>query len=264
VNNPEACGVCPCCREGSPNICPEKRAIGFKRDGCFADFMRVPASLLHKVPDNISLAAAALAEPLAVAVHAIEDRCGVRSGDTVVVLGPGAIGLLEAQVARAEGAGRVIVAGTNADVEVRLACAAQLGFETCNVQREDLVARVLALTGGFGADIVVEASGAQPAIVSGIQALRRGGRMVVSGITGKPSIMVPWDTLVSKAASVQFAFSSRSRNWETGLRYLAEGKVDTESLISHRFKLADWRQAIDTMERAACIRAMFVLDGTLA
>jgi len=125
------------------------------------------------------------------------------------------------------------------------------------------VLKNMAVTGGFGADVVVEASGAQPAIAMGIQLLRRAGRMAVSGITGKPEIAVPWDALVSKANSVQFAYSSRPRNWETGLRYLAEGRVVTEPLVSHRFELEDWREAIATMERAACIRALFVLDPSI-
>jgi len=256
VNNPDACGVCPACRDGYPNICPEKRAIGFKRDGCFADYVRVPASLLHKVPEGVPPVAAALCEPLAVSVHAVEDRCGIREGDMVVVLGPGAIGLLEAQVARAEGAARVIVAGTDADVDLRLARAAELGFEVCNVQREDLEARVMELTNGYGADVVVEAAGAPPAITTAIKLLRRGGRLCVSGITGREEIAVPWDMLVSKAASVIFAYSSRPRNWATGLRYLAEGKVVTEPLVTHRFKLEQWQDAFALMEKAGCIRAV--------
>ena len=260
VNNPDACGVCPACLDGYPNICPEKRAIGFKRDGCFAEYVQVPASLLHKVPAGVSTLAATLCEPLAVAVHAVEDRCGIEKGDTVVVLGPGAIGLIEAQVARAEGAGRVIVAGTDTDVDQRLARAAELGFEVCNVQQESLEARVMAVTDGFGTDIVVEASGAPAAIANGIQILRRGGRMVASGITGRDEITVPWDTLVSKAASVLFAYSSRSRNWETGLRYLAEGKVVTEPLVTHRFSLETWSEAFALMKRAGCIRAVLELE----
>lgn len=263
VNNPDACGVCPSCLDGYPNICPEKRAIGFRRDGAFAEFVRIPAPLLHRVPDGISTTAAALIEPLAVSVHAVEDRCGIRKGDTVVVMGPGAIGLLEAQVARAEGAGRVIVAGTDTDVNLRLARAAELGFEVCNVQQEDLVERVMGGTGGFGADVVVEASGAAVAIGTGIRLLRRAGRLVVSGITGQAQIPVEWDSLVSKAATVTFAYSSRPRNWVTALRYLTEGKVVTEPLVSHRFTLEEWREAIDTMEQAACIRALFAVDESI-
>lgn len=258
-NNPDACGICPACRDGLPNICPGKRAIGFKRDGCFAEYVRMPAALLHKVPNGVSPEAAALCEPLAVAVHAVEDRCGICEGDTVVVLGPGAIGLLEAQVARAEGAARVIVAGTDADVDLRLAMASGLGFEVCNVQREDIETRVLDLTEGYGADVVVEAAGAPPAIASAAQLVRRGGRLCVSGITGRDTIGVPWDTLVSKAVTVAFAYSSRPRNWKRGLRYLAERKVVTEPLVSHRFKLDEWRDAFELMENAECIRSLLMV-----
>ncbi len=260
VNNPDACGVCPACRDGYPNICPAKRAIGFRRDGCFAEYVRVPASLLFRVPAGVSALAAALTEPLAVSVHAVEDRCGIRPGDTVVVLGPGAIGLLEAQVARAEGAGRVIVAGTDVDEDLRLRRTRELGFETCNVQREDLVERVLSVTNGFGADVVVEASGAPPAIATGVRVVRRGGRMAISGITGRAEIAIAWDALVSKAVSVLFAYSSRPRNWEKALRYLHEGTVVTEPLVSHRFRLEDWREAFELMERSACIRAVITLN----
>lgn len=260
-NNPDACGTCPACTEGYPNLCPGKRAIGFKRDGCFADHVRIPAHLLHKVPDGVSAEVAALSEPLAVTVHAVEDRCGIRDGDTVIVLGPGAIGLLAAQVARADGARRVIVAGTNRDMVLRLPCADGLGFETCNVEQEDLVERVMSLTNGAGGDVVVEASGAPPAVALGTRLLRRVGRMVVSGITGKPGIAVPWDDLVFKGATVHFAFSSRPRNWDKAMHYLAQGRVQVEPLVTHRFALDRWREAFGAMERAECLRALLSSEG---
>ncbi len=176
----------------------------------------------------------------------------------MVVLGPGAIGLLSAQVARAEGAGRVIVAGVERDVALRLACAKELGFETCNVEKEDLIERVRSLTKDAGADVVVEASGAPPAVALGIRLLRRCGRMVVSGITGKPEIVVPWDELVFKAVDVAFAYSSRRRNWEKAMTYLAEGRVLAEPLITHRFPLDRWQEAVAIMERGECLRTLLI------
>ena len=244
-NNPCACGTCPACRAGFPNVCPAKRAIGFKMDGCFAEYVKIPAHLLHRVPDGVSFAAAALSEPLAVAVHAVEDRCGIEEGDTVVVLGPGAVGLLAAQVARVEGAGRVIVAGMDRDVPRRLACAGRLGFETASVEQEDILQRILSVTGGTGADVVVEAAGVTPAVTLGTRLLRRAGRMVVLGITGKPSIPVPWDELVVRGATVHFSFSSRKRNWEKAMDYLAAKKVETEQLITSRFPLERWEEAFE-------------------
>jgi len=259
-NNPDACGDCPVCRTGYPNICSAKRAIGFKRDGCFAEFLQVPAAMLHKVPAGVSALAATLAEPLAVAVHAVVDRCGVHPGDTVVVLGPGAIGLLAAQVARAAGAARVIVVGTNADAAQRLPLAAELGLDTCNVQTDDLRQRVLDLTNGYGADAIIEASGAVPAVLSAIDLVRRGGRIGVSGLTGGAEIAIPWDSLVAKAISLNFAYSSRPDNWEHGLRLLAEGKVQTLPLITNRFAFSDWQAAFELMEAGGCIRSVLELE----
>lgn len=259
-NNPSACGVCRICRAGYPNLCPEKKAIGFKSDGCFADYLKLPAGLLHRVPDGVSSEAASLSEPLAVAVHAVADRCGIEAGDTVVVLGPGAVGLLAAQVARAEGAGRVIVAGTDADEAVRLACARRLGFETCNVQREEIRGRVDAI----GADVVVEASGSPRAVASGIDLLRRAGRMVVLGITGRPELTLAWDALVAKGATVAFSYSSRRANWDLAMRYLAERKVDAGALVSDRMPLERWREAFDRMEALDGIRFLLTMSPEAA
>lgn len=259
-NNPHACGACRVCRAGYPNLCPSKKAIGFKSDGCFAEFVKVPAVLLHTVPAGVSDEAAALSEPLAVAVHTVEDRCGIERGDTVVVFGPGAIGLLAAQVARAEGAGRVILAGTNRDTGMRFECARRLGFETANVETEDLVARVMAYTDGFGADVVVEASGAAAAVALGARLLRRAGRMAVTGITGKPSIAVPWDELVAKGATVAFSYSSRKRNWDKAMDYLAAGTVQAAPLITGRLPLDAWQQAFDLMDKQESIRSLLVFS----
>lgn len=259
-NNPGACGRCRICQSGFPNVCPEKRAIGFRSDGCFADHLKLPATLVHKVPAGVSSVAAALSEPLAVAIHAVEDRCGIQPGDVVVVLGPGAIGLLCAQVARAEGAARVIVAGTDRDELQRFACARQLGCETVNVQRESLDERVKQLTGGLGADVVVEAAGMAPAIESAIRLVRRAGRMVVLGLTGKKPVTVEWDQMVSKGLRVDFSFSSRTRNWVKALDYLAAGTVVTLPLVTARVPLEQWRAAFDSMARQETIRTVFEIE----
>jgi len=256
-NNPEACGTCRVCQKGYPNLCSKKKAIGFRSDGCFAEYVKVPAALLHRVPDGVSFEAAALSEPLAVAVHAVEDRACVESGDTVVVLGPGAVGLLAAQVARAEGAVRVLVAGTNLDEELRLACARRLGFETFNVETGDLAELVMQATAGLGADLVVEASGAPSAVALGARLLRRAGRLVAVGLTGRPDIPVAWDSLVACGVTVHFSFSSRPRNWKKAMEYLGTGKVDTGALVTARFPLAQWEKAFAQMERLESLRNIF-------
>ena len=257
ANNPYACGRCAVCRAGSPNLCPEKRAMGIHSDGCFADYVKLPATLIHGIPENVSFAEAALMEPLAVATHAVAHRCGIRQGDSVLVFGAGAIGLLAGQVARAEGAGWVLLAGTSKDEATRFGCARELGLETVNVEKEDLSGKVMGVTDGLGVDVVVEASGSAAAIGSGLGLLKRTGRMAVSGITGKSEIPVNWDGLTAKGVSLFFCYSSVNEDWERGLSYLASKRVATGPLITHWFELGQWREAFATIERLEAIRPVF-------
>ena len=125
------CGHCRWCRAGRPSICAERRSVGTHVDGAFAPRVRMPVRNLHRVPDALSDRAAAICEPLACVCNSLSDPASVDAGDEVLVIGPGAIGLLAAQVARANG-GRVHVRGTPAD-EARLELARSLGFETSTV-----------------------------------------------------------------------------------------------------------------------------------
>jgi L-iditol 2-dehydrogenase len=258
-NNPFACGVCRICSLGFPNMCPEKRAMGILSDGCFADYVKLPASLLHQVPDNVSLEEAALMEPVAVAVHSVSDRCGIIAGDKVAVFGPGAIGILAAQVARAEGSREVLLVGTSKDT-ARLDCARSLRIGVLNVEVEDLENKVMELTGGIGMDVVVEASGNNKAIRQGVNILRRNGRMAISGITGQSEIPLGWDMMVSKGLTLFFAYSSRKSNWEKGLRFLSDGSVKTGPLITHRYNLEEWETAFRQMESLKAIRAILMIN----
>lgn len=260
ANNPFACGQCDICRSGNPNLCRAKRAMGIHSDGCFADYVKLPAELIHRIPDGVSFEQAALMEPLAVATHAVANRCGVNAGDCVVVFGVGAIGLLAAQVARAEGAGHVIVAGTTKDENSRFKCAGELGLETLNVEKDDVAGRVMSLTHDEGAAVVVEASGSAAAVAHGLELLRRTGKMAISGITGKPDIAINWDGLISKGATLCFCYSSVNADWVKGLGYLADKKVATLPLITHHFKIEQWRQAFAALEELEAIRPVLEIE----
>lgn len=259
-NNPFACGTCKICSLGYPNLCPHKKAFGIHSDGCFAAYVKLPVNLLHHIPDNISFEEAALCEPLAVSVHAVSERCGIEKGDTVVVFGPGAIGLLSIQVAKAEGADKVLLIGTSKDKEVRFECAIKLGIETLDIDKEDLTEKVMSLTQGVGADVVIEASGSKTAIIQGIELLRKNGRMAISGITGQKEVPLDWDRMVSKGLSLFFAFGSRSQNWERSLKLLSKKKVKTLPLITHRFRIEEWEEAFHTMETLKAIRPVFIME----
>jgi len=262
ANNPFACNSCRICSLGFPNLCSHKKAMGIHSNGCFAEYAVLPENLIHRIPDGVSFEEACLTEPLAVAVHSVS-RCGIEIGDCVVVFGPGAIGLLASQVAKAEGAEKVILVGTSNDIAVRFKCAHALGIETLNIDEENLPERIHAVSNGYGSDVVIEASGSKKAIAQGLDLLRKNGRMAISGITGENQIAINWDKMVAKAVSLFFAYSSVNRDWEKSLNLLAQKKVRTLPLITHRFEIEQWKKAFEVLEQQAAIRPIFVLKKTV-
>jgi L-iditol 2-dehydrogenase len=121
-----ACGKCELCRQGRIQICPRKRSIGWGLPGTFAEYMAIPAVLLHRIPERLSYDAAALAEPLAITVHQVAERCGIECSDIVLVTGSGPIGILAAFVAKSMGADKVIMTGMNTGTLCRFPVAKSL------------------------------------------------------------------------------------------------------------------------------------------
>jgi L-iditol 2-dehydrogenase len=248
-----ACGRCHLCRRGHAELCASKRSPGWGIDGGMAERVTVPAHLLHRVPDAVSDLAAALCEPTAIAVTAAE-RMPVEPGSTVAVVGPGAVGLLAAMVARACGAGRTVVVG-RASSRSRLVLAAELGFEVWDAGQAEVAARAREATGGRGVDLVLECSGAAGAVAAGIAVLRRRGRLCVLGMSGRPALEVPWDLAMQRALDVSFSLSSSWSSWDGALALLARGAVDPTPLATV-FPLAGWRAAFQAIQDRTVVKAL--------
>ena len=248
------CGTCRFCRSGKPNLCPERRSIGSGVNGGFARYVVVPERNVHRLPDGLAFSEAALTEPLACVVHGALELPKVTAGDVAVVSGPGAIGLLTLQVARASGAA-VIVLGTAVDHR-RLELACELGATAAiDITTEDASATVQGLTGGWGADIVFECSGAGPAALGLLQHVRRGGQYAQIGLFGKP---VAWDLdqVCMKELSVTGSNATVPSVWRTALRLLGEGQVRTAPLITSAYPLAGWADAFNTFEKREGVKLL--------
>lgn len=253
------CGSCRHCLGGHVEICDEKKAIGYRVDGCFAPYLVLPATTLHRISPEVPYQKACVSEPLAVVVKAVLERSRVEPEDFVVVLGCGPIGLLAAAAARAEGARCVLVTGTDRDEQVRLAAARRMGIDhALNVQREDLVAKVRELTRGMGADLVVEASGAEPAIRQAFDVVRRDGRICALGINGKDDVKVPWDTAIRKSLHVSCSYSSSWTSWERAVSLIESGKVNLDPLVTHVLPLARWEEAFRALQGLEAIKAVLI------
>lgn len=253
-----ACGVCELCRAGHVQICPSKRSPGWGIDGGFARYLRIPAAhLLHRIPDGMSYEAAAVVEP---AVNAVQDavlRPGVEPNDTVVVFGPGLIGLLAIMAVKAAGAGQVIVVGTRADAALRLPVAEQIGVDAIIVaDQQDTVGEVMRATKGRGADLVIEASGAAAAVGEAVECVRRMGRISQIGLTGRDMVPFPWDRASWKVATVFFNLSTGFEGWDRTIALIASGKIDVAKVISHVMPLDEWERAFDLMESQQALKVV--------
>ena len=240
------CGACRWCRAGRPSICPWRRSVGTHVDGAFAPRIRMPARNLHRLPDGLGDRAGAICEPLACVCNSLSDPAAVDAGDEVLVLGPGAIGLIAAQVARVNG-GRVHVRGAPTD-EARLELARRLGFETSTADEP---------FAGSAPDVVVECSGAAPAIATALEVVTRGGTLVQMGLRGAP-VTVPFDEICFKELRVRSGFASNPAAWLRAMRLLEDGAIELEPLISGASELADFATAFARSRAADGVKFVLV------
>jgi L-iditol 2-dehydrogenase len=239
------CGRCALCRAGRINLCAERQSIGTHVDGAFAPRLTVPSLNLHRLPDWLDGRTGALLEPLACVCHSVlEPEPPVRAGDDALVIGPGAVGLLAAQVARATG-GDVHVRGTPRD-DRRLAAARGLGFETSTTEDEPV-----------DADVVIECSGSEAGIAYGLTAARRGARHVQMGLAGKP-VALPLDLVCLHELRITSGFASTPASWAKALELVGERRVDLAPLVTEVVPLAEWARAFAATRAAEGIK--FVLD----
>lgn len=239
------CGECAFCLAGRPNLCPDRRSIGTHVDGAFAPRLVVPLTNLHRLPDWLDAHAAPLCEPLACVCHSLlEPEPVVEPGQEVLVVGPGPVGLLAAQVAYAAG-GHVHVRGTRRDVR-RLEAAQQLGHETSTT--EDSAVK---------ADVVIECSGSELGIAAALAAARRGGRYVQIGLAGRP-VTIPFDLVCFHELQLTSGFASTPSSWRKALGLVSERQVRLEPLLTEVVPMTDWERAFAATRAAEGIK--FVLD----
>lgn len=242
----EYCGVCDYCSEGYYNLCNGRRTLGYWFNGIFTSYTVVPAGRVHKIPDGVSDISAAMTEPLACVCHAIYDLCHIEAGDFVLVSGPGAIGLMAMQVAKANGA-RVAISGMGQDMP-RLELARSLGADfAVNVQEESLKDIVMAETGGYGANVVLECSGAAAGIDTGLNLIKKRGWFAQIGLAGK-KIEFDIEKICYKELHFSGSLGSRKSSWRRALALQESGQVRLEPLADVRLPLTEWQEAFRRFE----------------
>lgn len=238
------CGTCAWCRAGRRNLCPERRSLGSAVDGGFAPRVEVPLENLHRIPDWLDGMAAVLMEPLACCCQSLPEGV-VGDGDEVLVVGPGPVGLLAAQVATAAG-GRVHVRGVPRDA-ARLSLAASLGLATSTTEGEP--------PGEF--DVVVECSGHASGMTFALESARRGARYVQIGLAGKP-VSLPFDLVCFKELTVTSGNASTSVSWRRALALVDSRAVALEPLVSSAVPLERWEEAFAETRAGSGVKHVLV------
>ena len=253
------CGKCALCREGHIQNCAEKRSPGWGIDGAFTKYLKYDPKLLHRIPDSLTFEQAAVVEPAANTVTDIIERKAIETGDFVALLGPGPIGLLAAQVARAAGAREVLIVGAPADEDLRLATARKLGFEqVVNFAETDPVERCLELTSGRGADLVIECAGAPAAIAQSIDLVRKWGHICAIGLTGKRPVELDWDAAMTKVITLYFNMSTAYASWDKTISMIESGLLNVDPIITHKLPLTEWEKGFEAAENMEALKVVFI------
>lgn len=235
------CGKCYYCKHGLLMLCEGRKSIGSGVNGAFAEYVVVPAKLTYKIPENLSMDEAALSEPLACIVRSVIERATVKAGDTVVVSGPGTIGLLTQQVVQASG-GNVTVVGTSQD-RARLKLAKELGaMDIVVVDDEKEQEKLQSVMGTF--DVAFECSGAAPSADNCLHLLKKTGLYVQVGLYGK-KIPFDHDLALMKEINITNSYASEPTSWVRALQLLESKKVNVKPLISNKLPLEEWEKGFD-------------------
>ncbi len=255
------CGHCAHCKRGYENICMNQTAIGYEIDGAFAEFIRIPAKAVlsgnvFKLPQGLGWEKASLIEPLACVLNG-QQRIDIGIGDRVVILGCGPIGLLHVKLARLSGAARVIVSEPSSS---RRAAALEAGADmvvdpTC----EDLKAIVKRETDGLGADKVIVAIGVPRLANDAISLVRhRGAVSLFAGFSAGEQAMLDVNAIHYNEIVVTGSFGLDRLQFEMALGMIASGRLEVESMLTHRFELSDILAALETAERGDAIKVAIV------
>lgn len=251
------CGRCFYCLHGMENVCLNRKAIGYEYDGCFAEYVRIPAGFIKSgnvqiVPQGVSWVAGALAEPFGCCLNG-QRKLDISPGDTVTIIGAGPIGLMHAMLAKASGAGEVIVSEPN---EKRREMASKFGADLLvDPIRESLEEVVLAKTNGIGADVVILAIGNPQLANIVLKLARKGGRIsLFAGFSKGDMPAMDVNMIHYKELEVFGASALQRRDLKKSLDMMERKLVEVDGLVSHTFTLENILEAVALAESGEAIK----------
>jgi 2-desacetyl-2-hydroxyethyl bacteriochlorophyllide A dehydrogenase len=244
------CHRCRRCRSGETQWCERIEALGFTRPGGYAELVSVPERIVHRLPDHVSFDAGVLVEPASVVLRGLE-KARPQTGETIGVIGVGTLGALAIALLRLQSPSRIVAYGVR---EEELELAQQLGAT-------EVVLSGAAAPADGELDLVVETAGAPAAVELATALCRPGGRAVLLGIAGEGrELTLPSDLLVSKDMSLIGSIAYPASTWSRVVGLLSEGVLNLDPIVTHRFPMSDFKEAVRLMDDREGIVAKIVLE----
>lgn len=259
------CGQCYYCKNNRSNLCPEARPISNASDGAFAEYIEIPPLAISggnvvKVPDNVPDEHAALSEPLSCAINC-QRLAGIKAGDSVLIIGGGPLGALHAELAKALGAADVMLSGTS---EKRLVFLKNLK-DVCiiNSLEEDVEEIVRKRTNGLGVDAVIVSAPTKEAHEKAIRYVRKGGTIsyFASIPEGKSDIVIDSRMIHYREIKIAGASDSRPEHVVEALKLMSEGKIDADSIITHRMGIEKFMEGLELMQARDTLKILIYPGG---
>jgi 2-desacetyl-2-hydroxyethyl bacteriochlorophyllide A dehydrogenase len=244
------CGRCAPCRRGETQWCERIEALGFTRPGGYAELVAVPERVVHRLPDHVSFDAGVLVEPASVVLHGVE-KARPQPGETTAVIGVGTLGSLAIALLALHSPSRIVAYGIR---EEELELARKLGATEVVLSGEGEPARA-------EMDLVVETAGVPEAVELATQLCRPGGRAVLLGIAGEGrTLTLPSDLLVGKDMALIGSIAYPAATWSRVVELLADGVLELDRIVTHRFPIGEFEDAIALMDDRRGIVAKIVLE----
>lgn len=239
------CGACEQCLRGRGNVCRNLRLTGLHTSGAFAEYVSVPARNCHKFSHNVSFEEGSIAEPVSVAVHAV-NRTPIKLGDTVAVIGAGIIGLMLLQAAKLAGAARVFVTDI---LEYRLDFARSLGADmTVNAAAEDPVQKIRKATHGLGVNVALEAVGLEVTVRQAMEMAAIEGKLTIIGNLAKTMTLDIQDAVL-KEFDIKGSYCYTQEDFRRAVNFIEDRRIDVKSLITNVFPLDEAEKGFELLEK---------------
>jgi L-iditol 2-dehydrogenase len=255
------CGECYMCKKGHTNMCDDLKTLGFDYDGAFAEYMNVPGEFfqrgyVNRVPGHVAAEQAVLAEPMACAINA-QESLNIQPGDYVAIFGSGFIGSIHAELAKAQGAEKILLIEPN---EKRLNMTKQFIPEIYGITGdENVVDRVNEITGGRGVDVAIVACSVGPAQETAQKIIAKRGRIsLFGGLPGESKGFIDSNMIHYKEAGVFGVHASTGLQNRKAIDHIADGSIDTSKYVSGKYALSDVMQAFEDIRDKGIMKAIIV------